>query len=282
MKYFAVITAGLLGLAAAAPASAQDTAPPKPITVSGNVAIVSDYRLRGVSQSDEAFAIQGGITIAHESGFYVGTWMSSLSGWGTFGGCNCELDLIGGFKKPVGDATIDLGLTTYLYPSGFSKTTVFEPFVKLSGTMGPASALIGVAYAPKQEALGNWYSTGAAYVAGTPTKAGDKKDNVYLWTDLGAGIPNTPITAKAHLGYSSGNKGLGPNGTSMAPTGDYLDWLVGADIAIPSTPLTLGIAYIDTDITDKEAAYLQPNFSNTRNGDSIADGKVVVTLTAAF
>ncbi|NWP47683.1 hypothetical protein GY986_24865, partial [Escherichia coli] len=34
----------------AAPAFAQEEAPPKPITVSGNVALVSDYRFRGVSQ----------------------------------------------------------------------------------------------------------------------------------------------------------------------------------------------------------------------------------------
>ena len=48
----------------AAPAFAQEEAPPKPITVSGNVALVSDYRFRGVSQSDKGMAIQGGITVS--------------------------------------------------------------------------------------------------------------------------------------------------------------------------------------------------------------------------
>ena len=56
----------------ATPAFAQETAPPPPVTVSGSVALVSDYRFRGVSQSDEEAAIQGGITLTHESGFYAG------------------------------------------------------------------------------------------------------------------------------------------------------------------------------------------------------------------
>lgn len=276
--YLSFVPAAVIGLFAAVPAMAQDTAPPKPVTVSGNVAIVSDYRLRGVSQSDEGFAIQGGITVAHESGFYVGTWGSNLAGWGAFGGSNMELDLIGGFKKTMsGGATVDVGLTTYLYPSGLSKTTVFEPFAKLSGAVGPASALLGVAYAPKQEALGNWSTT----LGGKP---GAKDDNLYIWSDVSGAIPQTPVTLKAHLGYSSGNPGLGPNGTSMAPSGKYWDWLAGADIAIPSTPLTLGIAYVDTDITKAEEARLNTAgvFANYRNGKSIASGKVVFSLTAAF
>jgi hypothetical protein len=61
-------------LALASAAQAQDTAPPSPITISGSAAVVTDYRLRGVSQSNNGFALQAGVTIAHESGFYVGTW----------------------------------------------------------------------------------------------------------------------------------------------------------------------------------------------------------------
>lgn len=81
MKYTFLIPAALLGLSAV-PAAAQDTAPPKPVTVSGSVGLVSDYRFRGVSQSDENLAVQGGFTIAHESGLYIGTWGSNLAGWG--------------------------------------------------------------------------------------------------------------------------------------------------------------------------------------------------------
>ena len=54
MKYaIALVAAPLALVCAATPALAQETAPPKPITVSGSVALVSDYRFRGVSQTDK-------------------------------------------------------------------------------------------------------------------------------------------------------------------------------------------------------------------------------------
>lgn len=256
----------------AVPAAAQDTAPPKPVTVSGNVAIVSDYRFRGVSQSDEEIAVQGGVTLTHESGFYGGFWGSNLAGWGTFGGANLELDVIGGYKRPLAGGTIDVGLTWYMYPGGAANTDFGEPYVKYSGTVGPATLLAGVAYAPKQRALGNF--------SATPESRGQSQDNLYLWGDAAVGIPTTKLTAKAHIGHSNGNPGLGPNGTSVAPTGDYWDWLLGLDYVIG--PVTLGAAYVDTDISRSEAAYLQPNFSRTKNGESIANGKVLFSISAAF
>ena len=270
--------------AVAAPALAQDvTDPPPPVTVTGSVGLVSDYRFRGISQSDEQLAVQGGITVAHESGFYVGTWGSNLAGWGTFGGANMELDLIAGVKFPVGSGTLDVGATWYMYPGGFDNTDFIEPYAKLSGTIGPVNMTAGVAYAPKQEAQGAWYADGAAAAAGVYTDPGDKNDNLYVWGDVSAGVPNTGLTIKGHLGYSTGNKGLGPFATSVAPTGEYADWRIGADYVIPRTPLTLGIAYVDTDISDRESAYLQPSFSKGQDGvGSIADAQVVFSLTAAF
>ena len=283
MRFSHFLAAGLC-LAAATPALAQEeTAPPPPVTVSGSVGLVSDYRFRGVSQSDRNLAVQGGITIAHESGLYIGTWGSNLAGWGTFGGANMELDLIAGYKLPVGGGTLDVGATWYMYPAGFNNTDFIEPYAKLSGTVGPASLTAGVAYAPKQEALGAWYANGAAAAAGTYTDAGDKNDNLYLWGDAAAAIPDTGVTAKAHIGYSNGNKGLGPFATSVAPTGEYFDWLIGADYSIKGTPLTLGVSYTDTDIGKAESAYLQPSFSRGQDGSgTIAGATVVVSLTAAF
>ena len=256
----------------ATPAFAQETEPPKPITVSGSIALVSDYRFRGVSQSDKEMAVQGGITVAHESGFYVATWASNLAGWGTFGGANMELDLVGGFKKSMGGATVDVGLTWYMYPGGYDQTDFAEPYVKVSGTVGPVNALAGVAYAPKQRALGNF--------SNTPQSRGQSQDNLYVWGDLSAGIPTTAATVKAHLGHSNGNPGLGPNGTSVTPTGEYWDWLVGLDYVLG--PVTLGVAYVDTDIQKAKAAYLQPNFSSTKDGSTIAGSKVIVSVSAAF
>ena len=281
MKYR--LLAGLACLAASTPALAQEAAP-GPVTVTGSAAVVSEYRFRGVSQSDKELAVQAGITVAHESGIYVGAWGSNLAGWGTFGGANMELDLIAGFKAPIGEgASIDVGATWYMYPGGFDNTDFIEPYVKLSGTAGPVSLTAGVAYAPKQEALGAWYATGLDAAAGVYTDPGDKNDNLYIWGDAAAGIPNTGLTLKGHLGYSNGNKGLGPFATSVAPTGEYLDWLVGADYVIGGTPLTVGVAYIDTNIGKRESAYLQPSFSRGQDGvGSIAGSTVVFSLTAAF
>ncbi|WP_242126386.1 TorF family putative porin [Sphingobium sp. Sx8-8] len=278
MKYQIAFAA--LALLSSAPAFAQEE-PAGPVTVSGSVALVSDYRFRGVSQSDKAMAIQGGVTVTHESGAYVGTWASSLAGWGQFGGANMELDLFAGYAIPLGGATLDVGLTWYMYPSGADITDFAEPYVKLSSELGPVKGLIGVAYAPKQEALGKWCSDAAC----TISNPGDKEDNLYIWGDISGAVPKTPVTLKAHLGWSNGNSGLGPNGTSIAPTGKYLDWLVGADVAIPGTPLTLGIAYVDTDIARVEENYLRPNFmvQDADNfGKSIARSQVVFSLSAAF
>ncbi|WP_285711503.1 TorF family putative porin [Erythrobacter oryzae] len=245
-----------------------------PITISGAATLTSDYRFRGVSQSDEGMAVQGGITISHESGFYVGAWGSNLAGWGTFGGANMELDLIAGFKLPVGEGTLDAGLTWYMYPSGASNTDFAELYAKLSGTVGPIGLTATVAYAPSQEALGNWDPVG-------PTvDPGDKEDNLYLAGDATYAVEGAPITLKAHIGYSDGNPGLGPNGTSVAPTGTYFDWSLGADV-VPISGLTLSVAYVDTDISEAEANLIRPNFA-TLDGDSISDATVVFSITASF
>ena len=208
---FQLLAATALSLAAASPALAQEES--KPITVSGRVGLVNEYRFRGVSQSDRNLAVQGGITISHESGFYVSTWGSNLAGWGTFGGANMELDIVAGYKADLGGAALDAGVTWYMYPSCFDNTDFFEPYIKLSSTFGPATVLGGVAYAPKQQALGNWFLNGTSAAAGVYDVPNDKNDNLYIWGDISAGIPDTGLTVKAHAGYSNGNKGLGPFAT---------------------------------------------------------------------
>ncbi|NNM76843.1 hypothetical protein HJG53_08025 [Sphingomonas sp. ID1715] len=271
-----VLALGLFFVSSAAMAEEEAS----DFTISGSVAGVSDYRFRGVSQSDKDPAVQGSIQLNHKSGVYVGVFGSNLAGWGTFGGPNLESDIYGGFKFPVGAATIDVGLTWYMYAGGADKTDFAEPYVKVSGTVGPAALTAGVAYAPKQQALGRWYLTGAEYVAGTPSNPGAKDDNFYIWGDAAFAIPKTPFTFKGHLGYSDGNPGLGPNGTSVAPTGKYFDWLLGVDTTWKN--LTLGVAYVDTDIKRSDRLPLLPNFGTVASGRSISSGTVVFSLTAAF
>lgn len=276
MRHMFFSAIALTAVAASAPVLAADEPTPA-FKVSGSVALVSDYRFRGVSQSNNGLAVQGGLTLNHESGAYGGFWASNLAGWGTFGGPNLELDLFAGYKFPLGGGALDLGGTVYQYPGGASKTTFFEPYAKLSGTAGPVSLTAGVAYAWSQTALGNWSND-------VNSRIGDKEDNLYLWGDAAFGIKDTPITLKAHLGYSNGNPGLGPNGTSIAPTGKYWDWLIGADFV--AGPVTFGVAYVDTDISDTSFDFLrlQPNFSKFQipGGDPISNAKVVFSITGAF
>lgn len=269
--------AALASLFIAAPAMAQ-TEVPGAFEITGSATLATDYRFRGVSMTDKEMAVQAGLEVGHESGIYVGTWASNLSGWGTFGGSNMELDIYGGFATEISSGvTVDVGLTWYMFPGGLDNTDFAEPYVKVSGDVGPASLQVGVAYAPKQQALGAWYNSAASLDYDNP---GAKHDNLYLWGDASTSIPNTGLSVSAHLGYSDGNPGLGPWGTSPAPTGDYLDWKLGADYAIG--PVTLGVAYIDTNLSKSDTAYLQPNFSSTKDGSSIAGSTVVFSVSAGF
>lgn len=85
--------------------------------VSGNVGAVSNYLFRGVTQTDDSAAIQGGFDFADESGFYAGTWLSNVD----FGGKeDAEVDLYAGYGGAFGDSGVswDVGALYYLYPGG--------------------------------------------------------------------------------------------------------------------------------------------------------------------
>ena len=220
----------LVGTAfAATPALAQDDDAGSGVSVSGNVAVVSDYRFRGVSLSGGDFALQGGIDAAHDSGFYVGTWGSSIAGGTPYG--ELELDVYGGWTGEVASGvTVDVGLLYYLYPTGDvagADTDYFEPYASIATTIGPVGATVGVAYAWEQDSLGG-------------------NDNLYVYTDWSLGIPSTPVSVTAHLGYTDGV--LAPPLLSAPLAGDDsgFDWSIGASVPVYGG-LTLGVAYIGTE-----------------------------------
>jgi uncharacterized protein (TIGR02001 family) len=242
-----LLAAAVVSLAVSAPAFAEETAPPSDWTITGSAGLYSQYRFRGISLSDEDVAVQGSLGLSHGSGFYVGAWGSNLAGFGSFGGSNMELDLYAGYAGEAGGVSYDASVVWYTYP-GTDETDYFEFIGKLSKELGPVKGTLGLGYVPDQNSVGS-------------------EDNFYVFGDLAGGIPNTPVTLKAHLGYSDGD------GT-LSPTGSYLEWSLGADIAIKN--LTLGVAYVDTDLGNSEAlTFLDP----TRN---IADANVVISLSAAF
>jgi len=81
--------------------------------LSANIGATSNYVWRGATQTDDNAAVQGGIDYAHDSGFYLGTWVSNVD----FGsGGEVEWDLYGGFGGEVGGFGYDLGIIYYAYP----------------------------------------------------------------------------------------------------------------------------------------------------------------------
>jgi len=78
--------------------------------VSFNAALVTDYVFRGFSYSDNGPALQGGVDFAHESGLYVGTWLSNVDD-GT--DTDVEYDVYVGYGMEANGLEIDLGYTTY-------------------------------------------------------------------------------------------------------------------------------------------------------------------------
>ncbi|MBX9591642.1 MAG: TorF family putative porin [Hyphomonadaceae bacterium] len=96
---------------------------PRICTLSANVALATEYVFRGVSQTAEGPAIQGGFD-ATCGIFYAGVWASNLD-WGSVGGndvANIEIDWYAGIKPKTGRITWDLGVIYYSYPSSIDFT----------------------------------------------------------------------------------------------------------------------------------------------------------------
>ena len=98
--------------------AAAQAAAPSP--VAGNLSLVSDYRFRGLTQTFEEPALQGGFDYAHSSGFYVGNWNSSIADT-FFGGSPLEMDFYAGYKPTFGDIAADFGILYYYYPGSNPK-----------------------------------------------------------------------------------------------------------------------------------------------------------------
>src|ERR1700709_491981 len=113
----AVLLSALAASGAAMAQTAAAAAPEPDYTLSFNVGAVTDYRYRGISQSRLKPALQGGIDFAHKSGFYVGTWASTIKWIKDAGGdSNVEIDLYGGYKTTFSGVGIDVGALRYYYP----------------------------------------------------------------------------------------------------------------------------------------------------------------------
>ena len=216
-RKIAVVTVLSAGLLTAGSASAE---------VSGSVAVVSDDLFRGVTQTSEKPALQGGITWTHDSGFYAGGWGSSIS-WLSDAdpdvSSQVELDVFAGYGGKFGQSEFgyDVGLNYYGYPgdypAGFNDPDTLELYFGLSWKF------LSARY---------WYATTDLF--GIPGSDGSTN------LDLGAGREFAP-------GWK-GTLGWGKQWVKGVPDADYTFWKLGVDKSFESG-FGIGVAYQDNDLS---------------------------------
>jgi uncharacterized protein (TIGR02001 family) len=196
-------------LAADAPADAAPAA--SDLTLTANVTLASQYRYRGLMQSNNKPAIQGGFDLAHSSGFYLGNWNSSIS-WlddsNSDVSAPVEMDFYGGYKGNIAqDVPVDLGVLQYYYPGDYP-----------SGYTSPDTTELyaGIGYGP----LMFKYSLSLTNLFGFA----DSKHSQYF--DLSGNFDTGVwgLTVNAHVGRQL---------VRNVDNGNYTDW-------------KLGLAYLDT------------------------------------
>lgn len=156
----ALASLSLLGLAAtAAPAArAQDLAAAPDWTANATVDVQSDYRFRGISQSNRNPVPQGALNITGPDGFYVGSWVSQIN-WqvGVNNNPRIEWDIYGGKHFDLGDGTdFNVEAYEYAYPEyntsyvpGKPAASYFEGIFTLSHTFGPVALDVVYAVSPQ-------------------------------------------------------------------------------------------------------------------------------------
>lgn len=236
--------------AAPAPAPAPDW------TITGNAGLFSDYRFRGISQTNKKPAFQGGFDISHSSGFYAGNWNSNIDS-SFYNGSNLEMDFYGGYKLPVGDLTLDFGALYYYYPGSGAGGTF-----KIDNT----EVYVGASYGPFTAK----YSVAVSDFFGV----NDSKNSSYL--DLGYGYDlGNGFGVNAHLGYQKlkGNAKVTEIDGS-GPQSSITDYKLGATYTT-GNGFVVGLAYISTnrDLTGGTAALTNRN---------ISDGTAVLSLSKTF
>jgi uncharacterized protein (TIGR02001 family) len=276
------IAAAITGLFASAVfAQAAPAAAPEPSPITANVTIVNDYRYRGISQSNFKPAIQGGFDYAHESGFYIGNWNSSISwisdyyGNGGGGGetgrnvtAPVEMDFYAGFKKELiapGFAS-DIGVLQYFYPSKgipvgngstFANPNTTEAYLAQNFTFGTLTGFVKFSYA-------------MTTIFGNPNSSGSYYPDLTLNYDTGI----WGITANAHVGYQyiAGSVGVTSNDKYS-----YTDWKLGLTKDFGGG-LSGAIAYIDTNAKKANGVY---SYASPQ-GKNLGGATGIVSLTKTF
>ena len=213
--------------------------------ISGNVALATDYRFRGISQTDRNPAVQGGFDWSHDSGFYLGTWGSNVDFAGSL-----ELDYYGGYAGDINDnLSFDVGAIYYDYPGDGGNLEFWEVYGGLSGDLGPVSLSGTVSYS-------NDYF-------------GESGDAFYY--DLGASydLP-AEFSLAAHYGYQTIDDGsVKDAGFFSSDEDNYQDWSVGVSRSFME--LDFDLSYIDTNLGKSDCF-----------GSKICDSTVVLSVSKSL
>lgn len=221
-SYGVIAVGAALLLSGAGDVSAQ-------VEFTGNASVLSDYTYRGISQTLEEPAVQGGIDASLPEGVYVGVWGSSVNfGEDLAGGARAqvELDVYGGIARSVGGFDVDLGALYYAYPGAADSRNYnfFELGAGLGRAFGPVSVGLNGAWSPD-------------FYAGSGT-------GLYGAGSLSFGVPSTPVSLDGSVGYQSIEK------NDIFGTPDYLSWNVGASVQVYG--LGIGAGLTGTDLSEDD------------------------------
>jgi len=251
---------------AAAAAEAPEVSP-----VTANVTVTNNYIYRGISQSNYKPAVQGGFDYAHESGFYIGNWNSSIS-WvsdqKTATSAPIEMDFYGGFKKDLiaeGFAS-DFGILQYYYPTsgiiaGSTNPNTTELYVAQNATFGPVTGFLKFSYA-LSNTFGFASSTGSSYVDLTGNY------DTGFWG----------ITANAHVGMQRIAGQYYQGGQASV---SYTDWKLGLTKDFGGG-LSLAAAYVGTNVKQGTGAYASTYGYSSPTGRNLGGQTGLVSLTKTF
>lgn len=248
---------------AAAPAAAAAETPA--YTLAYNVGLYSQYIFRGLTQTANQPAIQGGVDFTHSSGFYLGAWGSNVS-WledsRSYDKASLELDLYGGYRGAIKDVSYDVGLLQYIYPGDFKGSAAGFLLKKAEttevyGSLAYKWVTAKVSVVVSDGAFGNRDAAGTYYA------------------DLTANYPVTDtITATAHVGRQQ-YTGNGNNDSLYS----YTDWKLGLSKAF-ANGVTVGGYYTDTN--GKELGYGDQGGSYAYNGGNIASATGTLFVSKTF
>ena len=212
-----LLVLSVIAAATAAPAFAQE------VTVTGNIALATDYAYRGISQSDGP-AVQGGFDVAFgDSGLYAGTWASNIN-FG--GGSDLELDVYGGYKFALGGVAMDVGVLGYLYPNAQDDGAELD-YWEL--------------YAKPSIALTEQFTLGAG-VFYSPEFTGESGDGLYYEVN-GAFVVSPELSLSGAVGKQSVD-----TGGFFAGEDEYTTWNVGGTYS--AMGLGFDLRYHGTDVDD--------------------------------